>query len=117
MVATEEKVTKGHLKVKLVAGNWPLILFAIETIDCFEGLVTEIRDDDLSGMFGVGAQKFLIHILRPLGHIYFSFYRRVKLHNAIFISIHPFLSARKIQFDSIIIIIEAQFSQSSRPLL
>lgn len=31
----QRKVTKGHLKVKLVAGNWPLILAAIETIRRF----------------------------------------------------------------------------------
>lgn len=46
-MVTTGKVTKGHLKVKLVAGNWPLILVAIETIVDFEGLVTEIRDDNL----------------------------------------------------------------------
>lgn len=41
-----------------MARHWPLILVATETIDGFAGPVTEIRDDNLSGMFEVGAQRF-----------------------------------------------------------
>lgn len=57
-----------------MAGNWPLILVAVETIDGFEGLVTEIRDDNLWLVWRVGAQTFLkTYTLRtPAMHSFYS---------------------------------------------
>lgn len=83
----QRKVTKGHLKVKLVAGNWPLILVAIETMDGFEGLVTEIRDDNLPGMFE-SWRKYILNtytlwsLRRAFCFSLFFFYKRVKHDNA-----------------------------------
>lgn len=53
---------KDIQKGQSLAQGWPLIPVAMETADVFAGLVTEIRDDDLPGLFRDPSRDFKLNV-------------------------------------------------------